>query len=76
MKQLRGPDSLAEMTDGNLARVWDSKAEGRVKIESGPGRLQEKQVLKSKPGELDGHRWSRGPGNYRKDDEDSSGNSG
>lgn len=29
-----------------------------------------------KAGELDGHRWSRGPGNYREADEDSSGNAG
>lgn len=29
-----------------------------------------------KPGELDGHRWSRGPGNYREADENSSGNTG
>lgn len=33
-------------------------------------------MLMSKPGELDGHRWSRGPGNYREADENSSGNAG
>lgn len=64
------------MTDGNLAgpglclgfqggrkgqdreRTWTTAGETGADV---------------KAGELDGHRWSRGPGNYREADEDSSG---